>query len=194
MSDKNPPPDFAMLRAVEILAKMHERARQVPQRPPAPLGRPVTLFNENLDVRVGRPRAEVETALGVAFSYPVRGYHTYCVAGPSGEPQFLSLFYKDDAIVAAEYYVPIAENAPKLAPRSLGQFRFVPGEVALGTNVQSVPDIYVRTEAGPSHVVYRDVFEARFPGGVAYVMGRKGFVDRLALYAHTGAPEPASDA
>ena len=182
MSDKNPPPDFAMLRAVEILAKMHERARQTPQRPP-PMGRPVTLFNETLAVQLGRERRDVEAALGVAFSYPVRGYHTYCIAGPNREPQFLSLFYTNEKIVAAEYYVPVADNAPKLAPRAIGRYRFVPGEVELGTNVQSVPETYARTESGPAHVVYRDIFEARFPGGVAYVMGRKGFVDRLALYA-----------
>jgi len=194
MSDK-PPPDFAMLRAVEILAKMHERARNVPQAPPPPLDKPVILFNETIAARVNETtRKEIEAALGVAFSYPVRGYHTYCIAGPNRERRFLSFFYRDDVLVAAECYRPTTDRAPQLEPRLLGRFRFVPGEVEIGMNVNAVPDSFVRTQSGPAHVVYDDVFEARFPGGVAYVMARKGFVDRLALYADVRTEEQTSHA
>lgn len=182
-----------MLRAVEILAKIHERARNVPQAPPPPLDRPVVLFNETLALQIGKTtRKLVETALGVAFSYPVRGYHTYCIAGPNGDRRFLSLFYRDDVLVAAEVYRPTTDRAPQLAPRLLGPFRFVPGEVEIGMNVNAVPPSFVRTQSGPAQVVYDEVFEARFEGGVAYVMGRKGFVDRLALYADTRTVEPTS--
>lgn len=192
MSDK-PPPDFAMLRAVEILAKIHERARNVPQAPPPPLDRPVLLFNETLTVQVGKTtRKDVENALGVAFSYPVRGYHTYCIAGPDRERRFLSLFYRDDVLVAAEFYRPTTDRAPQLEPRLLGRFRFVPGEIEIGMNVNAVPSSFVRTQSGPAQVVFDDVFEARFEGGVAYVMGRKGSVDRLALYADTRTEESQS--
>jgi len=182
-----------MLRAVEILAKMHDRARKIPHEPPPPLDRPVVLFNETIAAHVGETtRTEIESALGVAFSYPVRGYHTYCIAGPSRERRFLSFFYSEDVLVAAEFYRPTTDRAPQLEPRLLGRFRFVPGEIELGMNVTAVPSSYVRTQTGPAHVVYDDVFEARFPGGVAYVMGRKGTVDRLALYADTRAENTSS--
>ncbi len=32
-------------------------------------------------------------------------------------------------------------------------------------------------------MVYAEAFEVRFPGGVAYVMGNGGRVERLGLYA-----------
>lgn len=172
-----------MLRAVEILAKIHERARAVPNQPPPPIDRPVVLFNETLNVKLGMKRSEVESALGVAFSYPVRGYHTYCIAGPNRERRFLSVFYRGDSLVAAEWYRPTSETAPKLEPRLLGRFRFVPGEVEIGMNVNAVPATFSHTQSGPAQVVFDDAFEARFAGGVAYVMGRKGVVERLALYA-----------
>lgn len=181
-----------MLRAVEILAKIHERARNVPQQPPAPIDRAVVLFNESLNVRLGMTRKEAEAAMGLAFSYPARGYHTYCVAGPNRERRFLSFFYRDEKLVAAECYRPASENAPKLEPRLLGRFRFVPGEVEIAMNVNAVPDPYVKTQSGPAHIVFDDVFEARFPGGVAYIMGRKGFVERLALYADVPREERSS--
>jgi hypothetical protein len=74
----------------------------------------------------------------------------------------------------------------------LGRFRFVPGEVEIGMNVNAVPETYAKTQSGPAHIVFDDVFEARFPGGVAYVLGRKGFVERLALYADVAREERPS--
>ncbi len=46
-------PDFAMLRAVEILARIAETNRAKRNVPPAPIDRPVVLANENLTFAVG---------------------------------------------------------------------------------------------------------------------------------------------
>ncbi|MGZ3495970.1 MAG: hypothetical protein ACXWNK_02030 [Vulcanimicrobiaceae bacterium] len=183
MSDGTPP-DFAMLRAVEILAKIHERARSVPNVPPPPLARPIVLFNEQIAFEVGiTKREQVERTLGVAFSYPARGWHTYAVAGPDRERRLLSAFYRDGMLLAAEFYVSRTDGAPGLAPRRLGSFRFVPGELELGSNSSSIPEHFVPAVGGPGPVVFDQAFEARFANGVAYAMARKGTIERLALYS-----------
>jgi hypothetical protein len=176
-------PDFAMLRAVEILASMHDRARKAPNRPPPPLDRPVVLFNERIAFAIGSTtRDQVERELGIAFSYPARGWHTYAIAGPNRERRLLSAFYKDNALLAAEFYVPRTDGAPTLEPRALGSFRFVPGEIALGMAGTAIPEHFVPAVGGPGTIVFDEAFEARFDGGVAYAMARKGTIERLALY------------
>lgn len=173
-----------MLRAVEILAKLHERARNAPNVPPAPLARPVVLFNEHIAFEAGiTNREKVERALGVGFSYPARGWHTYAVAGPQRERRLLSAFYQSGTLLAAEFYVSRTENAPALEPRRLGSFRFVPGEVDLGGGISTIPEHFVPAVGGPGPVVFDQAFEARFANGVAYVMARKGTIERLALYS-----------
>ncbi|MEO6913024.1 MAG: hypothetical protein ABI182_03260, partial [Candidatus Baltobacteraceae bacterium] len=178
MSDHDAP-DFAMLRAVEILAKIHERARAQPNVPPRPIDRPIVLFNETYSFAIGQStRPEVERAFGVAFSYPSRGWHTYAVAGANRERHLLSAFYKNDRLVAAELYVPTTDRTPPLAPRNLN-FRFVPGELHLGMAVTAIGEDFVDAIGGPGPVVYDQAFEARFPGGVAYAMAKKGRIERL---------------
>ncbi|HTW85325.1 MAG TPA: hypothetical protein VMD91_14740 [Candidatus Sulfotelmatobacter sp.] len=183
--DEGRAPDFAMQRAVEILAQVYERSRARANVPPAPLDRPVVLTSDQLVFAVGTTtRADVEKAYGVAFQYPMRGWHSYA-AREGGARNFLSLFYSKDVLVAAEYYLPKADRAPGLAARDYGSFRFSPGDVALGASTAALDERYGPAVGGPAPVVYAEVFEARFPGGVAYVMGNHGRIERLGLYAGT---------
>jgi hypothetical protein len=182
MTDK-PAPDFAMLRAVEVLAQMHERARRRENTPPAPLDRPVILHSTRIAFELGKTtRPQVERELGIAFSYPARGWHTYA-SKESGQTCLLSAFYKEGTLVAVELYVPRSDRAPSLAPRDLGGFRLEPGGIAIGMQAGSVSETFTPAVGGPGPVVYDRAFEARFPGGVAYAMARKGTIERLALYA-----------
>jgi hypothetical protein len=182
MSEK-PPPDFAMLRAVEILAQMHERTRKEPNTPPVPIDRPVVLRSERITLHVaGTKRAEVERELGIAFSYPARGWHTYATA-ESGKTCLLSLFYKSGALLAAELYVPRGPQAPALEPRNLGGFALEPGSIRIGMQAGAVTQTFAPAVGGPARIVYDQAFEARFPGGVAYAMAAKGTIERLTIYA-----------
>lgn len=184
MSDERAP-DFAMLRAVEILAKIHERNQTKRNVPPVPIDRPVVLANERLVFALGTTmRAQVERAFGVAFAYPMRGWHTYA-AREDGERRFLSLFYRENVLFALEYFVPKMQGAPTLAARDFGAFRLTPGDVALGAATATLDDRYVVAVGGPAPVVYAEAYEVRFPGGVAYVMGNGGRAERLGLYAAT---------
>lgn len=184
-------PDFAMQRAVEILARVYEtnrakRERDAAQGPPPPIDRPVVLANERLTFGIGTTtRAEVERAFGVAFAYPMRGWHTYA-ASEDGERRFLSLFYdKGQTLIALEYYIPKTAGAPSLRAQAYGFFRLTPGDVALGAATATLDERYVTAVGGPAPVVYAEAHEVRFPGGVAYVMGNDGRVERLGLYTAT---------
>jgi hypothetical protein len=182
MSDR-PPPDFAMLRAVEVLAQMHERARRRANSPPAKLDRPVVLHSTRIVFELAKTtRVQVERELGIAFSYPARGWHTYATK-ESGSTCLLSAFYKEGTLVAAELYVPRSDRTPSLAPRDLGGFRLEPGGIAIGMQADAITETFTPAVGGPGPVVYERAFEARFPGGVAYAMARKGTIERLALYA-----------
>ena len=186
MSEDEPAaPDFAMRRAVEILASIAEANRARRNVPPAPLDRPVVLANERLVFALGTTtRDDVERAFGVGFAYPMRGWHSYA-AREDGARRFLSLFYSGRTLVALEYYVPKADRAPGLAARDYGAFRLSPGDVALGAAFASLDARYTVAAGGPAPIVYREAYEARFPGGVAYVMGNDGRIERLGLYAAT---------
>jgi hypothetical protein len=185
MAEDDRAPDFAMRRAVDILAGIYEKNRARANVPPAPLDRPVVLANENLVFALGTTTlADVERAFGVAFSYPMRGWHTYA-AREAGARNFLSLFYANGVLVALEYYVPRTDRAPALAARDYGPFRLSPGDVALGAPTSALDERYGAAVGGPAPIVYAEAFEARFPGGVAYVMGNAGKTERLGLYAAT---------
>jgi hypothetical protein len=185
VSDDDAAPDFAMQRAVEILANIYERNRARRNVPPVPLDRPVVLANERLLFALGTTtRVEVERAFGVAFAYPIRGWHTYA-AREDGARRFLSLFYSSTALIALEYYLPKTDGAPGLTARDYGAFRLSPGDVALGASTSALDERYVVAVGGPAPIVYAEAFEARFPGGVAYVMGNGGRIERLGLYAAT---------
>lgn len=187
MSEKGPP-DFAMLRAVEILARMHERARQTPNTPPPLLDRDVVLQSERITFILGKTRRkDVEREIGVAFSYPVKGWHTYASRERAGTC-LLSAFYKNELLVAVELYVPRGNLTPQLSPRDFGGFRLEPGSVEIGKLTADVSPLFTPASGGPGTVVYDRAFEARYSGGVAYAMARKGVIERLALYS---APESA---
>jgi hypothetical protein len=182
VSEKEPP-DFAMMRAVEILARMHERMRHESIPPPPPIDRPVELHSQRIVLHVTRTqRREVERELGIGFSYPARGWHTYATK-EQGQRCLLSAFYKNGVLVAAEVYVPRGPHAPPLEARDLGGFRLEPGSISIGMQSSAVPQTYTQALGGPGKVVFDQAFEARFPGGVAYAMASKGIIERLTLYA-----------
>ncbi|HEY5340529.1 MAG TPA: hypothetical protein VIK27_05845 [Candidatus Aquilonibacter sp.] len=177
------PPDFAMMRAVEILAGIYERQQKIDNTPPPPADKPLLLFSENLALDVTTTtKRDVERALGLAFRYPAAGWHTYGVRGSKSPRLLLSIFYSNDRLASAELYVPKVERAPNLQPQD-AHFRLVPGEIECGSPITTLPEHFGRmagmpTELGP----YADMFEARFPGGAAYAMGNDGVIERLALY------------
>ncbi len=176
MSDKDAP-DFSMVRAVEILARIAEGKRPE-YAPPPPIDRPMLFFSETIGFEIGvTTREKAERALGIAFSYPTRGWHTYAVNG--AQRAFLSAFYKDALLVACELYMPRGDHAPSLAPRAL-TMRLVPGEIVLGATTAALTEAFVRVPSKAA--AFDETFEARFPGGVAYAMTRKGAIDRFALY------------
>ncbi len=177
-------PDFAMQRAVEILANIYERGQKQNDVPPPPADKPIVLFSETIALDVARTqRPDVERALGSAFAYPARGWHTYCVRGPDGARLFASLFYSESTLIAAELYVPKVDRAPKLAPRDV-TFRFVPGEITVGKPITTLPKHFARISAlAEKFGAYAEMFGARFPGGSAYAMGNGGTIERLAIYA-----------
>ena len=182
MSDPDAP-DFAMKRAVEILANIYERGREKENAPPPPLDKKLLLFSETIALELGASTREtVEAALGVAFAYPARGWHTYCLRGRERSREFLSLFYSGDALLSAELYLPKSDRAPSLAPRDL-HFRIVPGEIALGMPVTVLPDAFGKVSAVAEKLgAFSDMYGASFPGGSAYAMGNGGVIERLALY------------
>ena len=186
MSDdkgNRPPPDFAMVRAVEILAAIAEKRLRQPNVPPPPIDVPVILFNENIRFQTGvTKRSDVIRAMGTGFPYPAKGWDTYGIREDRAR-RLLSAFYKDDLLVGVEYFVPQTESAPNLAPREMGEFRLVPGEVKVGNAVISLDTRFVDAIGGPGTAVYAHAYEVRYPGGVAYAMGNAGTITRLVLYA-----------
>jgi hypothetical protein len=183
VSDDPNAPDFAMQRAVEILATIYERNRERRDAPAPPMDKPILLFNETIALEVGATtRESVERELGIAYAYPARGWHTYCCGGRAGTREFLSLFYSEGRLASAELYVPKSERAPALAKRDL-HFRFVPGEIALGMPTTALSENFEHVSAVAEKLgAFTEIFGARFPGGSAYAMGNDGTIERLALY------------
>ncbi|HUY10699.1 MAG TPA: hypothetical protein VMV73_00400 [Candidatus Dormibacteraeota bacterium] len=175
-------PDFAMQRAVEVLASIYERKRPAkePSLPPR-ADAPILLFNERLPLEVGITiRSTVERELGIAFRYPSAGWHTYCLK-ITGERAFLSLFFSGENLSAAELYRPRAAQAPPLEAREIGPYRLVPGEIALGMQMLALPEHY-STIPSPNGGAYEQILATGFPGGSALVMGNGGAIERLAIY------------
>lgn len=163
MSGERPPPDFAMLRAVELLEQMHRAQRRRPAAAET-LAEPARLHSPRISFCVGdTTRTQVERELGVAFSYPARGWHTYATR-ESGTRCFASLFYKSEVLIAAEIYVPAVQHAPALAAADFGGFELLPRGVRIGMDASRA-------------------FEAQFPGGAVYVKARSSSIDRIAIYA-----------
>lgn len=183
MSEDRPAPDFAMLRAVEILASIVEKRITQPNVPPPPIDVPVVLFNENVRFAIGTTtRTEVVRALGTGFAYPSKGWDSYALRFGS-DRAILSAFYREGLLIAVELFTPKTKNAPTLAPRDLGEFRLIPGEVKLGGAFVSLDERFTPAIGGPATVVFKLSYELRFPGGVAYAMGNAGTIERLVLYA-----------
>ena len=181
MSEREPP-DFAMRRAVEVLASIYERKRpaHAPTLPPR-ADAPIALFNERLSLVVGTEmRREVERELGIAYRYPSAGWHTYCLR-IAGERAFLSLFFSGNFLSAAELYRPRAAQAPPLEARDCGSYRLVPGEIGLGMQLLALPEYFTQIPA-PSGGSYEQIFATGFPGGSALAMGSDGTIERLAVY------------
>jgi hypothetical protein len=183
MSDR-PPPDFATLRAVEILASLVEKRERRAAEPPVASDRPILLFNERYAFALATStRKAVERELGTGFAFPAPGWHSYGVRGPAGERLLLSVIYKDERLVGVEHYLPKMKSSPALEPRGLGAFRFVPGEIGIGTALSAIRPPFSPAERGPAHLVYAEAYEAHFAGGLAYAMGNDGRVERLVIYA-----------
>ncbi|MFN2459813.1 MAG: hypothetical protein ABR591_03855 [Candidatus Velthaea sp.] len=183
MSDDRPPPDFAMVRAVEILASIATRRRSEPIVPPPRIERPVVLFNERQSFELGQTRRrDVERTLGTGFAYPAKGWDTYAVRASAGR-RLLSAIYRDGVLTGVEFYTPKGNAAPALAAREWGDFRLIPGEVALGSAFASLDARYTPAAGGPAQLVYAQAYGIRFPHGLGYVMGNDGIAERLVLYA-----------
>jgi hypothetical protein len=183
VSEDRPAPDFAMVRAVEILASIATRSRSAPIVPPPPIDRPVILFNEMRTFEIGKTtRREVERDLGVGFTYPAKGWSTYAVRF-GGTRRLLSAIFRHDVLTGVEFYLPKGDGAPALAPRDWGDFRLIPGEVSIGMALTSLDERYTPAVGGPAQLVYASAYEIRFPGGLGYVMGNDGVAERLVLYA-----------
>jgi hypothetical protein len=158
--DDRPPPDFAMLRAVEILAGLAERKRDTPLTPPPPIDRPVILFNEMRSLEIGKTARRF-----------------------GGGPRLLSVIFHADVLSGIELYLPKVKSLPDLTPNFWGDFRLVPGEVAIGASLATLDPRFTPAVGGPGRVMYEQAFEIRFPGGLGYVMGNAGLAERLVLYA-----------
>jgi hypothetical protein len=181
--DDRPPPDFAMLRAVEILAGFAERRRDTPLTPPPPIDRPVILFNETRSLELGATtRRDVQRSFGRGAAYPAAGWWTY-VLRFGGSRRLLSVIFHLDVLSGVELYLPKVKSVPDLAANFWGDFRLVPGEVAIGAPLATLDARFTPAVGGPGRVMYEQAFEIRFPGGLGYVMGNAGAAERLVLYA-----------
>ena len=127
-------------------------------------------------------RRQVERELGIAFSYPARGWHTYAV-DEAGTDCLLSAFYSDGTLIAVELYLPRSQRAPALEPRNLGGFALRPGHIRIGMPVDDVGAPFVEKTVAVGAIVYDRHFEAAFEGGVAHAMARGGRIERLTVYA-----------
>lgn len=172
-----------MLRAVEILAGIAERNRDTPLTPPPPIDRPVILFNDILPLRIGvTARRDVQRDFGRGSEYPAAGWWTYALRF-AGSRRFLSVIFHADMLSGVELYLPKVTSVPNLVPNFWGDFRLVPGEVAIGASLATLDARFTPAVGGPGQVMYAQAFEIRFPGGLGYVMGNGGLAERLVLYA-----------
>ncbi len=172
-----------MLRAVEILAGIAERNREAPLTPPPPIDRPVILFNETRALRLGvTKRRDVQRDFGRGAEYPAAGWWTYALRF-AGSVRFLSVIFHEDVLTGVELYLPKVASVPQLVPNFWGDFRLIPGEVAIGASLTTLDARFTRAVGGPGNIMYAEAFEIRFPGGLGYVMGNAGLAERLVLYA-----------
>jgi len=183
MESGKPPPDFAMVRAVEILAQIAERQLKSAHVLPPPIDVPIILFNEHVMFVIGRTqRAAVVAELGQGYAFPTKGWESYAMHEGTTRC-LLSALYNDEVLVGVDYYVAPANRVPELRARNFGEFRFVPGQIMIGSDMLALDERFVAVADGPDARTFSHAFEVRFPGGVAYAQGTGGLVQRLVLYA-----------
>jgi hypothetical protein len=181
--DERPAPNFAMLRAVEILAGLAERNRDAALKPPPPIDRPVILFNEKRSLELNTTtRRDVQRNFGRGAAYPAAGWWTYALRF-GGSRRLLSIIFHADVLSGVELYLPKVKSVPDLVPNFWGDFRLVPGDVTIGARLATLDPRYTPAVGGPGRVMYEHAFEIRFPRGLGYVMGNAGLAQRLVLYA-----------
>lgn len=176
-------PDFALLRAVEILAQIAERQMQLAQALPPPIDVPIILFNEQLMFVIGKTqRSAVLATLRPGYGFPAKGWETYAMR--EGRRRcLLSALYRDDVLVGVDYYETKPSSVPELRPRDFGSFRLVPGQIEIGSDLVRLDQRFTAVASGPDARTYSHAFEVRYPGGVAFAQGTGGTVQRLVLYA-----------
>jgi len=184
-NEGKPPPDFAMVRAVEIIAQIAEKLMNSASVLPPPIDVPVILFNENIMFVIGKTqRANVTKTLGQGYAFPAKGWETYAMRDNQNR-YLLSLLYNEETLVGADYFVPKPSVVPELAPRNFGEFRLVPGQVSIGSDLTRLDQRFVEVREGPDARTYAHAFEVRFPGGVAYAQSNNAFIQRMVLYSVT---------
>jgi hypothetical protein len=141
------------------------------------------MFNETRSLQLGvTTRRDVQRDLGRGTEYPSAGWWTYALRY-AGRLRLLSVIFRADVLIGVEHYVPKGRNVPELRPNFWGDFRLIPGEVAIGASLTSLDARFTPAVGGPGRVMYSQAFEIRFPGGLGYVMGNDGTAERLVLYA-----------
>ena len=171
-----------MVRAVEILAQIAEKQMASAHALPPPIDVPIVLFNEHIMFVTGKTRRDaVIAALGPGYAYPAKGWETYAMR-ESNARYLLSALYREDVLAGVDYYLPKGNSVPELAARNFGEFRLVPGQLAIGNDMTQLDQRFVPVAQGPDARTYSHAFEVRYPGGVAYAQGTGGFIQRLVLY------------
>jgi hypothetical protein len=171
-----------MVRAVEILAQIAEKQLKSAHVLPPAIDVPIVLFNEHIMFVIGKTvRSAVTSELGPGYAFPTRGWETYAMLEGSTRC-LLSVLYRGEELVGVEYYVAPANRVPELRVGNFGAFRFVPGQVMIGADMLRLDERFVAVGEGPDGRTYAHSFEVRFPGGVAYVQGTGGHVQRLVMY------------
>jgi hypothetical protein len=172
-----------MVRAVEILAQIAEKQLKSAHVLPPPIDVPIILFNEHIMFVIGKTqRAAVVAELGPGYAFPAKGWETYAMHEGTTRC-LLSALYRDDVLAGVDYYVAPANRVPELRVRNFGEFRLVPGQIMIGSDMLRLDERFVAVAEGPDNRTYSHAFEVRFPGGVAYAQGTGGGVQRLVLYA-----------
>jgi hypothetical protein len=181
------PPDFAMVRAVEILTQIAEKQMQSAHVLPPPIDVPIVLFNEHIMFVTGRTQRDAVIAeLGPGYAFPAKGWETYAMH-EGAHRCLLSALYDDGVLVGVDYYVAPAGRVPELRARNFGEFRLVPGQIMIGSDMLRLDERFVAVAAGPDKRTYSHTFEVRFPGGAAFAQGTGGLVQRLVVYKSSGA-------
>jgi hypothetical protein len=124
----------------------------------------------------------VQRDLGRGAEYPSAGWWTYALRF-AGSRRFLSVIFHHDVLTGVELYLPKVASVPDLRPNFWGDFRLIPGEVAIGAALSTLDPRFTPAVGGPGAVMYAQAFEIRFPGGLGYVMGNDDRAERLVLYA-----------